>query len=344
MKTTWQTTDFDFKLPPEQIARYPLPQRTDSRLLCLNKTTGNITHYPFKALPQLLNPNDLLVYNNTRVIPARLYAQKPAGGKVEILIERLIDQHTALAHTKSNRPLKPGTKLHINNKLQATVQGKQDALTLLQFDSTTPLIELLTQHGHMPIPPYFNRPAEAIDNTRYQTIYAKHQGAVAAPTAGLHFDEDIFKELENRGINKAYLTLHVGAGTFQPVRTNNLSTHTMHSEYFDLPQETCNQIRQTKKQNARTIAVGTTVVRSLESASQDHELQPYQGETDIFIYPGYEFKTVDAIITNFHLPKSTLLMLICAFGGYEAVMNAYQEAVKANYRFFSYGDAMLILD
>jgi S-adenosylmethionine:tRNA ribosyltransferase-isomerase len=322
MKIPLKTSDFDFKLPPKQVARYPLPERTASRLLCLDRRTGAVSHHAFNALPELLAPHDLLVCNNTRVIQARLYGKKITGGQVEVLIERLVDSHRAWAHVKANRPLQIGAQLLLAGEIPVVVEEKKDALFLLRFNSTTPLLDLLKQYGHMPIPPYFNRAAETIDQTRYQTVFAKHQGAVAAPTAGLHFDESLLERLTKAQMHQAYLTLHVGAGTFQPVRTEDLLGHKMHSEYFELSQATCDQIAQTKKHAARTIAIGTTVVRALESASTQGVLCPYQGETEIFIYPGYQFQTVDAILTNFHLPKSTLLMLISAFGGYDAVMAA----------------------
>ena len=332
--------DFDYQLPPELIAKYPLANRSDSRLLCLNKVTGEITHQQFKNIIDYLQPGDLLVFNNTKVIPARLFVKKITGGQCEILVERLIDEHHCWAHVRASKSLKSGTSLYINDQVALTVEGRDDSL--FQLSSEQPLTELLNTHGHMPLPPYMERDDEALDQERYQTVYAQTAGAVAAPTAGLHFDETLLKQLQEKGVQFAYVTLHVGAGTFQPVRVDNIKEHKMHYEYAELSAEVCEQIKQAKAAHHRVIAIGTTSARTLESAAKQGELQPFQGETNLFIYPGFQFQVIDALLTNFHLPKSTLLMLVSAFAGREPILNAYHEAIKQQYRFFSYGDAMLI--
>ncbi|TRW48134.1 tRNA preQ1(34) S-adenosylmethionine ribosyltransferase-isomerase QueA [Aliidiomarina halalkaliphila] len=337
-------SEFHFDLPDHLIARYPQPDRSSSRLLTLDGPSGAISHQQFRELPNLLRAGDLLVFNDTRVIPARLLGQKVSGGKVEVLVERVLDQHRVLAHLRSNRSPKAGTKLLLENAVQATVMGREDALFEIAFDPSRSVLEWLDAYGHMPLPPYIDRPDEASDRERYQTVYSKKPGAVAAPTAGLHFDDAVMQALAEKGVETAYVTLHVGAGTFQPVRTDDIRDHTMHSEYAEVPADVVAAVERTKARGGRVIAVGTTSVRSLESAAHFNQgtLAPFTAETNIFIYPGYRFHVVDAMITNFHLPESTLIMLISAFAGKEHVMAAYQAAIQAEYRFFSYGDAMFI--
>jgi S-adenosylmethionine:tRNA ribosyltransferase-isomerase len=325
--------DFYYDLPSELIARYPLPERSASRLLCLDGPTGQLTHQQFTDLPALLMPGDLLVFNDTRVIPARLYGQKATGGQIEILIERLIDTHRALAHIRASKSPKPGSVLLIDD-IHISVTGRQNALFELQFPE--PILDVLNAVGHMPLPPYMTREDELSDRERYQTVFARKEGAVAAPTASLHFDEALLERFKNMGVNTAFVTLHVGAGTFQPVRVEQITDHVMHAEYMEISPEVCEQIQATKRRGNRVIAVGTTSLRCLETSKG----QPYRGDTNIFIYPGYQFQIVDALVTNFHLPESTLLMLVCAFSGYEPIMKAYRTAIEQSYRFFSYGDAM----
>lgn len=339
--------DFSFELPDELIARYPQPERSASRLLCLDGTTGAVAHESFKNIVAHIRPGDLLIFNDTRVIPARLLGEKISGGKVEVLVERIIDEHRVLAHLRSNRSPKPGAKMLLEGAVEVEMVGRQDALFELRFHTQEPVLTVLEQYGHMPLPPYIDRPDEDSDRERYQTVYNKKPGAVAAPTAGLHFDETILNQLREKGAEFAYVTLHVGAGTFQPVRVDNIEEHHMHSEYAEVPEETIAAIEATRARGGRVIAVGTTSVRSLESAAQTAKqkgepLQPFFADTDIFIYPGYEFQVVDAMITNFHLPESTLIMLVSAFAGREHVLAAYAAAVQERYRFFSYGDAMFV--
>ncbi|MCW9055483.1 MAG: tRNA preQ1(34) S-adenosylmethionine ribosyltransferase-isomerase QueA [Gammaproteobacteria bacterium] len=335
-----KTSDFDYTLPEDLIAQYPLTERTASRLL---HVSGQDFHdYKFSDVINLVNPGDLLVFNNTKVIPARLHGQKQTGGKVEVLVERVLDEHRVLAHVRSSKSPKAGSKLILEAELQAEMLGRQGELFELKFASDTNVIDLLEQHGHMPLPPYIERADEQSDQQRYQTVYAQHPGAVAAPTAGLHFDDALLAAIKAKGVNFAYVTLHVGAGTFQPVRCENITDHHMHAEYIDVDDSVVEQINHTHEKGGRVIAVGTTAVRSLESAARSGQLGSYKGDTDIFIYPGYEFKVVDALITNFHLPQSTLLMLVSAFAGYDSIMAAYKHAVDSRYRFFSYGDAMFI--
>jgi S-adenosylmethionine:tRNA ribosyltransferase-isomerase len=335
--------DFYYNLPNELIAHYPTKERVGSRLLCLDKNTGTIKLRKFKELCDLIKPNDLLVFNNSRVIPARLFGKKITGGKIEILVERVLDEHRVLALVRSNRTPKVGAKLHLDENIQVAISGRNDDLFELKFLSEKSVIDILEKIGHIPLPPYIDRPDEIKDHERYQTVYAKDKGSVAAPTAGLHFDDNLLQQLKQKGIDFTFLTLHVGAGTFQPVRVDDIKSHKMHSELINVTVEVCDKINKTKAKGGRVIAVGTTSVRGLETAAMSGEMKPYYGETDIFIYPGFKFKCVDAIITNFHLPESTLLMLVCAFGGYENVMHAYQEAIKEKYRFYSYGDAMIII-
>ncbi|HDZ48804.1 hypothetical protein LCGC14_0074280 [marine sediment metagenome] len=340
-----QRADFHFELPDELIARYPSEQRSDCRLLCVDGQSGTLKHRRFPDLLELLTPGDLLVFNDTRVIPARLHGHKASGGKVEMLLERPLDAHRGLAHIRSSKSPKPGTELIFEGDVHAIVEGRRDALFELRFLGDTPMIALLEKHGHMPLPPYITREDELSDRERYQTVYARRDGAVAAPTAGLHFDQPLLDALADKGINRAFVTLHVGAGTFQPVRVDNILEHHMHSEWIEVTEETCQQVRETLAAGKRVVAVGTTSVRCLESAcmkSSDGQIAPYSGDTDIFIYPGYQWRCVDALITNFHLPESTLLMLVSSFVGYDTIMHAYQQAVAERYAFFSYGDAMLL--
>lgn len=347
-------SEFQFDLPSELIARYPTKERTASRLLYLNGNTGEFVDQHFTDLLEHLNEGDLLVFNNTRVIPARLYGRKLSGGKVEALVERVLDKHRCLAHVRASKAPKEGTvlvfgedKLGEGNGLTATMTERHDTLFELQFEGEAPLFDLLQQAGHMPLPPYIDRPDEDADQERYQTVYSKVLGAVAAPTAGLHFDQNLLAKLKEKGVNTAFVTLHVGAGTFQPVRVENILDHKMHAEYAEVSQEVVEQILQTKANGKRVIAVGTTSVRSIESAAQavknpEHLIEPFFSDTSIFIYPGKTFKVIDALVTNFHLPESTLIMLVSAFAGYRTTMNAYAHAVIEKYRFFSYGDAMFI--
>lgn len=340
-------SDFDFQLPDALIARYPQQQRSASRLLCLNGSTGELHDKHFTDLVAELKQGDLLVFNDTRVIPARLLGEKASGGKVEVLIERILDEHRVLAHVRSSRSPKAGQLLKLEQALDVEMLGRHNALFELKFLHEQPVLELLEQYGHMPLPPYIDRPDESSDKERYQTVYNKKPGAVAAPTAGLHFDEAVLSQLQQKGVEFAYVTLHVGAGTFQPVRVDTIEEHVMHSEYADVPAATVAAIEQTRARGGRVVAVGTTSVRSLESAAQaalkaNTALAAYTAETDIFIYPGYEFQVVDAMITNFHLPESTLIMLVSAFAGKQHVMAAYGHAVQQEYRFFSYGDAMFV--
>jgi S-adenosylmethionine:tRNA ribosyltransferase-isomerase len=330
-------SDFNYHLPEELIAKYPVENRTDSRLLILEKESGKITHAQFKDIQHYIQPTDLLVLNNTKVIPARLYGEKETGGKLEILVEKILSSSQALVHCKASKRPKINQDLLFPYQLHAKVLNDQHGLLLLQFNR--PILEYLTLYGHIPLPPYLNRQDESLDKERYQTVYAKLEGSVAAPTAGLHFDESLL-----RLFNTAYITLHVGAGTFQSLRVENIRDHIMHAEYAELSQESCDKIKHIKSDHGKIIAVGTTTVRTLESASiKTGDVNSFLGETNLFITPGFEFKCVDAMITNFHLPESTLLMLVCAFAGVENVMKAYQIAVENRYRFFSYGDAMLII-
>lgn len=348
-RNTMQVSDFDFELPDELIARYPQPERTASRLLQMTGNTGELAHKCFKDVLDLVQPGDLLVFNNTRVIPARMFGHKASGGKIEVLVERMLDDKSILAHVRASKPPKPGNELLLgeNGEFSAEMVARHDALFEIRFNSDKTVLEILDIVGHMPLPPYIDRPDEDADKERYQTVYNAKPGAVAAPTAGLHFDDKLMADLKAKGVNFAFVTLHVGAGTFQPVRVNDINDHHMHSEYVEVPEEVVAAVNETRANGGRVIAVGTTSVRSLESAAQDAlkkgtEFKPFFGDTDIFIFPGYQFQLVDALITNFHLPESTLIMLVSAFAGYENTMNAYHEAVANKYRFFSYGDSMFI--
>lgn len=336
-----RTSDFSFELPDELIARTPPERRRDSRLMVVDRAQG-LFHSEFARLPELLDAGDLLVFNNTRVIPARFFASKETGGKIEILLERILEPDLILAHVKASKPLKAGGKIQMENGTRVTCEGRENDLFLLRAPENW--LDLADGLGHMPLPPYIDRPDSLADRERYQTVYASQPGAVAAPTAGLHFDQELLAELDQLGVQRGELTLHVGAGTFQPVRVDDVKSHRMHSEWMSVDQPLIDQIRRTRNNGGRVVAVGTTSVRALESLAmrQQGELSPWQGETDIFIYPGYQFQLVDAMITNFHLPESTLLMLVSAFSGHEEMTAAYQEAVRQRYRFFSYGDAMFL--
>lgn len=341
-------SDFWFDLPDQLIARFPQPQRTASRLLQLNRFTGDVQHSQFPAILDALKPGDLLVFNNTRVIPARLFGTKESGGKIEVLVERMLDERRFLAHIRASKAPKPSNRLLLEQDTWVTMRERQGELFELEMTTDETVLSMLERLGHMPLPPYIDRPDEASDRERYQTVYNAKPGAVAAPTAGLHFDQPLLDALKAKGIDQAFVTLHVGAGTFQPVRADDIKDHQMHSEYLEVGDDVVAAIAACKARGGRVIAVGTTSVRSLESAAQfakadGKPLQPYQGDTQIFIYPGYEFLVIDGLITNFHLPESTLIMLVSAFSQKEFVMNAYQEAIAEQYRFFSYGDAMLIL-
>ncbi len=335
-----RVSDFRFDLPDRLIARHPLAERCASRLLCLDGPSGELTHRHFTDLLELLRPGDLMVFNNTRVIPARLFGRKETGGQLEILVERVLDERRVLAHVRSSKSPKPGSRILLGEDATATMLARHDALFELEFDQ--PVLALLDRIGHMPLPPYIDRPDDSADRERYQTVYAARSGAVAAPTAGLHFDQAMLQALDELGVVTTEVTLHVGAGTFQPVRVERIEDHHMHSEWLEVSQEVVDAVNACKARGGRVIAVGTTSVRSLESAARDGALKPFSGDTDIFIYPGRPFHVVDALVTNFHLPESTLLMLVSAFAGYPETMAAYQAAVDNDYRFFSYGDAMFI--
>ncbi|MDO6459409.1 tRNA preQ1(34) S-adenosylmethionine ribosyltransferase-isomerase QueA [Granulosicoccaceae sp. 1_MG-2023] len=335
-------SDFTYDLPESLIAQYPPAKRGDSRLMVLNGAAGRVDHLHFSNLPDLLNDDDLLVFNDTRVIPARLFGRKESGGKVEVMLERILDAQTVLAKLRASKSPGAGVRLRLEEALDAEVLGRDGEFFILRFEVAN-VADALVEYGHMPLPPYIRRAEEAEDPQRYQTVFARHAGAVAAPTAGLHFTDEFFAELARRGIEHSFVTLHVGSGTFQPVRTENLDEHEMHSEYLQVPADTVAKIEATRARGGRVIAVGTTVVRSLETAAQSGTLQAFAGESRLFLRPGSPFRVVDAMVTNFHLPQSTLLMLVCAFAGHAMTLKAYNEAVEASYRFFSYGDAMFVL-
>jgi len=335
-------SDFHFDLPSELIAQAPLAERSASRLLVVDAARNRLEDRRFTDLVELLAPGDLLVFNDTRVLPARLYGRKETGGAVEILIERITGAHEARAQLGVSKKPKAGGRIVFEDGSAATVTGRDGEFFLLRFDAGEPVEKLLLRLGRMPLPPYIARDAEAADEERYQTVYARAVGAVAAPTAGLHFDAPLLDALRTRGIDSGYVTLHVGAGTFQPVRSERIEVHVMHREWLNVGAELVEKIRHTRERGGRVVAVGTTVVRALETATHDGALEPFAGETQIFIFPGYRITSVDALITNFHLPESTLLMLVSAFAGRETMLDAYRHAVEQRYRFFSYGDAMLI--
>ncbi|MGB4248491.1 MAG: tRNA preQ1(34) S-adenosylmethionine ribosyltransferase-isomerase QueA [Pseudohongiellaceae bacterium] len=351
-----QLSDFHYDLPDELIAHHPAKERTGSRLLCMRRDNGELQHRQFSDLLEYLRPEDLLVFNDTRVIPARLLGHKDSGGRIEVMIERVVGEYEVLAQVRASKSPKPGMVLNFpmpaNEQapaLQAVTLERAGEFFRLRFlsdghDSAT-LTQLLESFGHIPLPPYIKRGDELADRERYQTVYSRQHGAVAAPTAGLHFDQPLLEKISAMGVAQAFVTLHVGSGTFQPVRVDNPLEHRMHSELIEVGQQVCEQIRACKARGGRVVAVGTTSVRSLESAAQKalpDLIRPYSGETDIFIYPGYEFRIVDAMVTNFHLSESTLMMLVSAFAGREQILAAYGEAVAQRYRFFSYGDAMLL--
>ncbi|MBK8131661.1 MAG: tRNA preQ1(34) S-adenosylmethionine ribosyltransferase-isomerase QueA [Gammaproteobacteria bacterium] len=334
---------FHYDLPPELIATHPPQRRRDSRLLVLDGPRGALSHRHFPDLLQLVRRDDLLVFNDTRVMPARLFGHKDSGGRAEVLIERLGDDpQRALAMIRASKAPRAGSRIHFARGVAAQVRGRRDDLFELCFEGTVPVVEILEAIGEIPLPPYLGRPATAADRERYQTLYARESGAVAAPTAGLHFDQELLAQLATQGIGMGFVTLHVGAGTFRPVRADDIREHRMHAERITVTAELCAQVATTRAAGGRIIAVGTTAVRSLETAAAGGALRPFVGDTDIFIFPGYEFRSVDALITNFHLPESSLLMLVCAFAGHRATLAAYRAAVAERYRFFSYGDAMFI--
>ena len=334
-------SDFKYLLPDALIAQKPLAERDGSRLLCMDRNTSVIIDRQFSDFIDLINERDVLVFNDTKVIPARLFGNKQSGGKVEILIERILDDYHAIAHIKASKSPKPGTLIKLDKGFQCLVQGRVDDLFLLEFDDFK-VLELLEQIGHIPLPPYITRADDESDLTRYQTVFAKEAGAVAAPTAGLHFDLAMMNKIKAKGAQIVFVTLHVGSGTFQPMRVEDLSEHIMHKEFFAVNQETVDAVKLARARGGRVVAIGTTSVRALESASKSGVLVAGFGDTDLFITPGYQFNSVDAILTNFHLPESTLLMLVSAFAGYQSIMGAYNHAVDRSYRFFSYGDAMFL--
>ncbi len=334
--------DFTFDLPPELIAQRPLAERSASRLLCLDAASGAIDDATFTELPGRLRAGDLLVFNDTRVIPARIHGRKASGGRVELLVERLLGGGRLLALVRCSKAPRTGGVLQLDGGVRATVTGRRDDLFELELEEGVDALAWLERDGHVPLPPYIARADDAADLERYQTVFAARPGAVAAPTAGLHFDAALLARLHDAGLATARVTLHVGAGTFQPVRAERLADHRMHAEWLEVPQATCDAVAATRARGGRVVAVGTTTVRSLETAARDGTLRPFTGETSLFITPGYRFRVVDLMVTNFHLPESTLLMLVCAFAGTRHVLAAYRHAVAARYRFFSYGDAMLV--
>ncbi|MCY3802917.1 MAG: tRNA preQ1(34) S-adenosylmethionine ribosyltransferase-isomerase QueA [Gammaproteobacteria bacterium] len=333
---------FDYELPEALIAQSPLDERTSGRLLHFACHGSEYRDLKFLDLKHLLREGDLLVLNDTRVIPARLFCRKSSGGKVELLIERILDAGKVIVHLKASKPPAPGSHLVFANDVVAKVKGRRDDLFVLQFKDQGEIEMLLQQFGKTPLPPYISREPDSGDRERYQTVFARHPGAVAAPTAGLHFDQPLLEQLQQQGVEHAFITLHVGAGTFQPVRTQSIEAHRLHAEQAQVTQQVCQKVLACKRRGGRVIAVGTTAVRALESAAQEGSLRSYSGDTSLFIFPGFQFRVVDGLVTNFHLPKSTLLMLVCAFAGYETTMAAYRHAVTQRYRFYSYGDAMFI--
>ncbi|MEW6037688.1 MAG: tRNA preQ1(34) S-adenosylmethionine ribosyltransferase-isomerase QueA [Pseudomonadota bacterium] len=335
-------SEFHYDLPETLIAQSPLPERSASRLLCLDGATGALEDKVFRDLERLLRPGDLLVFNDTRVLPARLFGRKETGGAVEILLERLLGERLMHAHVRASKSPKPGTSIFLEAGYRAAVLGRDGDLFRLELAGEEPLPTVLERIGHMPLPPYITRADTPADLERYQTVYAARPGAVAAPTAGLHFDADMLERLRDSGVDMARVTLHVGAGSFQPVRVENLDDHRMHAEYCEVEVDVVEAVRRATSRGGRVIAVGTTSMRSLETAAIGGELRPYAGDTRLFIKPGFRFNCVDALITNFHLPESTLLALVCAFAGYHETLAAYRHAVAQSYRFFSYGDAMFV--
>jgi len=337
-----RTSDFDFDLPEELIAQHPAPERTASRLLHLDGNNGAIRDRMFGDLPALLQPGDLLVFNDTRVIKARLTGEKESGGKVEVLVERVLDHQRALAHVRASHAPRPQSRLRLAGGVDVTVLGRHDDLFELRFEDASGVLDVLERHGRLPLPPYITHTPDAEDEARYQTVYARQPGAVAAPTAGLHFDRPLLDRLRQQGVQIAFVTLHVGAGTFQPVRVEELALHRMHSEWYEISPQTVALIEATQQAGGKVTAVGTTALRALESAAREGTLQAGSGDTDIFITPGYRFRVVERLITNFHLPCTTLIMLVSAFAGRDHIQRGYAHAIAQRYRFFSYGDAMLL--
>jgi S-adenosylmethionine:tRNA ribosyltransferase-isomerase len=335
-------SDFHFELPPELIAQQPLAERSASRLLVVPPAPAAFEDHAIRELPQMLRAGALLVFNDTRVVPARLYGAKDTGGRVEILLERITGTSEVRAQIGASKSPKANSRIVLDDGTELTVLGRDDEFYRLRFETDEPLDKVLQRAGHMPLPPYIHREADISDDERYQTVFARHTGAVAAPTAGLHFDESLLAALRDQGVEFGHVTLHVGAGTFQPMRAEHLSDHVMHREWLNVGASLCQQVARVRANGGRVIAVGTTVVRSLETALRDGELKPFAGDTQIFIFPGYRIRSVDAMLTNFHLPESTLLMLVSAFAGRERILAAYRHAVEQRYRFFSYGDAMLL--
>lgn len=343
-------TDFSYDLPERLIAKYPTEERSGSRLLVLagegndgNGEGGSVSHRQFRDLPELVREGDLLVFNNTRVIPARVFGQKQSGGKLEVLVERICSDQQVHAHVRASKSPKAGAVILLGDeRLSVEVCGREGELFVLRFPAGETALEVLERIGHMPLPPYIDRQDGDSDRQRYQTVYNKKAGAVAAPTAGLHFDQSMLEALKAKGCELGFVTLHVGAGTFQPVRADDIRDHVMHHEYLEVDEVLCQQVRKTRSAGGRVIAVGTTSVRCLETASRHGDIEPFAGDTDIFIYPGYQFRCVDALVTNFHLPESTLIMLVSAFAGQDLTLSAYEQAVEEEYRFFSYGDAMFV--
>jgi S-adenosylmethionine:tRNA ribosyltransferase-isomerase len=334
-------SDFHFDLPPGLIAQVPLPERSASRLLLVPPAPAPFEDRWVRELPELLEPGDLLVFNDTRVIPARLFGRKDSGGRVELLIERVLGSHEAIAQLGVSKTPKAGSRITLDDGTLVTVLGREDAFFHLRFEGE-PLQDLLERRGRLPLPPYITREPDAADRERYQTVFARERGAVAAPTAGLHFDAPLLQRLDERGVARASVTLHVGAGTFQPMRVQRLEDHRMHAEWLSVGAGLCEAVARTRAAGRRVVAVGTTVVRALETAWRDGRVQPFEGETRLFLFPGRPVHAVDLLLTNFHLPESTLLMLVSAFAGRERVLAAYRHAVQQRYRFFSYGDAMLV--
>ncbi len=336
--------DFNYILSDALIAQRPLPNRNASRLLCVDRSTGQLLDRHFVDFIDLIDAKDIVVFNDTKVMAARLFGNKASGGKVEVLIERIQDDYRAIAHVKASKTPKPGSLISFEQGFQCEVLGRAGDLFQVRFLGDTSIAQILAQIGHIPLPPYIERQDDGADWERYQTVFAKQAGAVAAPTAGLHFDGAMMDKIAAKGASTAFVTLHVGSGTFQPVRTDDITQHIMHKEYFAVSAVTVQAIQAARSRGGRVIAIGTTAVRALESASVSGQLQAGYGETDLFITPGYVFKSVDALLTNFHLPESTLLMLVSAFAGYQPIKEAYQHAIAQSYRFFSYGDAMFLAD
>ena len=337
-----QAADFDFDIPKAQIAQFPLQARTQSRLLVVGNQEYRTREIQFSELAQLLRPGDLVVCNDTKVIPARFFGRKPTGGRIEFLIERLVNDHCFLAQAKARRKLRIGEIVTVNESFQVTVRARQREFFILDLSENQKVQDMIEICGHVPLPPYIKRSAEQIDLNRYQCVYAKHSGSVAAPTAGLHFSLDLIRKIKRTGVEFAYVTLHVGAGTFAPIRSVGVKEHKLHSERYCVSDSVVEAVRQAQKRGSRVVAVGTTVMRALESASRTGKIQPRSAETDLFITPGFNFQTVDALITNFHLPRSSLIMLVSAFGGTNRILEAYRFAIDRQFRFYSYGDAMFV--